>query len=243
MTRPAVVFPIALALGAVILAPTAGAREEGPIEIEKCQTISQPGSYKLVNNLTFKGPPGGICLSITASFDLAGFAITNAHPDDPGNPSGTAGIFAADDHGRGITVRNGSISGGFTRGGGSASSSWRYASARRRPCSWKPRSCWRRAGHPAVGVCAGSRSRPRRMQGPSWAGSPSPCDGGRAGRLRAALRPQPARLRRRLSNGAARDRPCCPGGVRAHAACAPLRWCKDGARIRDGRERRREELP
>jgi hypothetical protein len=32
------------------------ARQEGPIEIDKCQTISQPGSYKLVKNLTFNGP-------------------------------------------------------------------------------------------------------------------------------------------------------------------------------------------
>ena len=93
-----------------------GAPDQTEEQHDKCQTISQPGSYKLVNNLTFKGPPGGICLSITASFDLAGFAITNAHPDDPGNPSGTAGIFAADDHGRGITVRNGSIPPGFSNG-------------------------------------------------------------------------------------------------------------------------------
>ena len=109
MTRPAVVFPIALALGAVILAPTAGAREEGPIEIEKCQTISQPGSYKLVNNLTFTGNIG-TCLDITASFvtiDLAGFTITGGLP-----PAET--IIAAGDNTTGITVRNGSISAFFT---------------------------------------------------------------------------------------------------------------------------------
>ena len=53
MKRPAA---LVLALGAMILTPRAGARadgrEEGPIEIEKCQTISKPGSYKLVNNIT-----------------------------------------------------------------------------------------------------------------------------------------------------------------------------------------------
>jgi hypothetical protein len=108
MTRPAVVFPIALALGAVILAPTAGAREEGPIEIEKCQTISQPGSYKLVNNLTFTGNIG-TCLDITASFvtiDLAGFTMT-------GGGVTTTAIVATPSSGqlRGIAVRNGSISG------------------------------------------------------------------------------------------------------------------------------------
>jgi hypothetical protein len=56
-------------------------------------------------------------LSITASFvtiDLAGFAITNARPDDPTSPSGTTAIAAADVNGRGITVRNGSIPPGFT---------------------------------------------------------------------------------------------------------------------------------
>src|SRR6202023_4089786 len=75
-------FPIALALGAIILVPRAGAQaqvaREGPTEIEKCKTISQPGSYKLVNNLTFKGTTGN-CLEITANFvtiDLAGFTIS-----------------------------------------------------------------------------------------------------------------------------------------------------------------------
>jgi hypothetical protein len=83
MRRPAALFPIALALGAIILAPRAGAQEqgwraEGPIEIEKCQTISKSGSYKLVNNFTFTGTTG-TCLSITADFvtiDLGGFTIS-----------------------------------------------------------------------------------------------------------------------------------------------------------------------
>lgn len=69
MRRPSAVFTIALALGAIILAPLAGARadgrEEGPREIERCQTIDKPGSYKLVNDLTFSATTG-TCLTITA---------------------------------------------------------------------------------------------------------------------------------------------------------------------------------
>jgi hypothetical protein len=48
----------------------ASARE--PIPIKACQTISQPGSYELANNLTSSGD----CLVIAANFvtiDLAGF--------------------------------------------------------------------------------------------------------------------------------------------------------------------------
>jgi hypothetical protein len=82
---------------------------EGPREIEKCQTISQPGSYKLVNNLTFTGTTG-VCLSITADFvtiDLAGFTISGPGP----SLLNRATAIAADR--AGITVRNGSISGFF----------------------------------------------------------------------------------------------------------------------------------
>jgi hypothetical protein len=107
MRRPAALFPIVLALGAMILAPLAGAREEGPREIEKCQTIDKPGSYKLVNNLTFKG--GSIesaCLTITTSsvtIDLAGFTISG--------PARGIGIASNNQGLHGIAVRNGSISG------------------------------------------------------------------------------------------------------------------------------------
>jgi hypothetical protein len=104
-------FPIVLALGAIILAPGGGAqardgREEGPTEIEKCQTISQSGSYKLVNNIT--APFNNVnCLAITADFvtiDLAGFAII-------GGPNTFNGVAATPRSGRlrGIAVRNGSI--------------------------------------------------------------------------------------------------------------------------------------
>jgi hypothetical protein len=86
-------------------------RQEGPIAIDKCQTISQPGSYKLVNNLTFKGSSGA-CLMITASgvtIDLVGFTISG--PGTQSNTTmGTVGILASGDL-SGIAVQNGSISG------------------------------------------------------------------------------------------------------------------------------------
>jgi hypothetical protein len=64
-----------------------GREEGGPFEIENCQRISRPGSYKLIKNLTFNGPSGSACLSITANFvtiDLAGFTITGTSPVGPG---------------------------------------------------------------------------------------------------------------------------------------------------------------
>jgi hypothetical protein len=130
--RPVALFPFVLTLGAFILASRSGAyaqdgRQEGPIEIDKCQTISQPGSYKLVNNITFKGPSGSACLSITADFvtiDLAGFNITSisTFPPFPPPNGGTFASFTAIKAGdntnpvMGTTVRNGSISGNFTAG-------------------------------------------------------------------------------------------------------------------------------
>ena len=103
MIRPqAALFPIALALGAIILLPEASARE--PTPIKACQTISKPGSYELANDLP-PITPGLPCLMITADFvtiDLGGFSMT-------GSGNG-AGVLA---QGRlyGIAVRNGSISG------------------------------------------------------------------------------------------------------------------------------------
>jgi hypothetical protein len=64
------------------------AREEGPIEIDKCQTISQPGSYKLVKNLVLVAGTRD-CLAISADFvtiDLAGFTISG--PTSPSPPAG-----------------------------------------------------------------------------------------------------------------------------------------------------------
>src|SRR5690242_1983924 len=115
MKSSAALFLIALAVRAITLAPWASAqaqdlREEGPIEIEKCQTISQPGSYKLVKNLTFRSS-SGTCLTITANFvtvDLAGFTISNSRA--PFSDNSTMAIAAGNDT-AGITVRNRSISG------------------------------------------------------------------------------------------------------------------------------------
>jgi hypothetical protein len=101
---------IAVALGAMILAPAAGAqpqdaRKQGPAEISKCETISEPASYKLVDNLTAQ--QGADCLTVTATgnvtIDLAGFSIT-ANP----SPGGTA--IKGSGFG-GTVVRNGAISG------------------------------------------------------------------------------------------------------------------------------------
>jgi len=120
MRRSAAFFPIVLALGAIILAPGGGAqardgREEGPTEIENCQTISQPGSYKLVNNIAASLPPDGTadCLVITADFvtiDLGGFAIRGFPVS---GPRAGSGILAKPPSGvvlQGIAVHNGSIS-------------------------------------------------------------------------------------------------------------------------------------
>jgi hypothetical protein len=116
MKGPAALFTIVLALAVISLAPLAGARaderEEGPREIEKCQTINQSGSYRLVNDLTFSATSGGTCLLVTVDFvtiDLAGFTITG-----PGvfPPVSTAIAAMPPSGGQlvGIVVRNGSIS-------------------------------------------------------------------------------------------------------------------------------------
>jgi parallel beta-helix repeat protein len=103
MKQPAALFPIALALGAIVLVPEASARE--PLPIKACQTISQPGSYELANNLTATGD----CLVITASFvtiDLAGFSISSSNIG-----VGTAISESGAPPFEGIAIRNGSISG------------------------------------------------------------------------------------------------------------------------------------
>jgi parallel beta-helix repeat protein len=93
----------------IILISTAGAQNaspQGPIAISECRKINQPGSYRLVANLTAEGN----CLVLTAdgvAIDLAGFAIT-------GNGTGTA-IVSKPAKATGIpqartVVRNGDIS-------------------------------------------------------------------------------------------------------------------------------------
>jgi hypothetical protein len=102
MRRPAAIFSIALALGAIILAPKADAQ---PTPISACPfTANQPGgSYALVGPLM----ASGTCITITRDFvtiDLAGFSIM-------GNGSGTGIVAMTAPPGvlRGVAVRNGSI--------------------------------------------------------------------------------------------------------------------------------------
>jgi hypothetical protein len=122
---PAALFPIALALGGIVLVPWPSARaqdaQEGPIQIDKCQTISEPGSYKLVSNLTAASGAG--CLDIIANFvtiDLAGFLISGTHGSG-GTASSLTAISAAPNMSNccaNTTVRNGSIdTSGFQLGG------------------------------------------------------------------------------------------------------------------------------
>jgi hypothetical protein len=99
MKRLAALLAIAVAFGAMFLTSAAGARE--PTQIKTCRTISQPGSYELVNNLVATGD----CLVITADFvtiDLAGFSIE-------GGGFGGVGVLASGQL-LGIAVRNGSLS-------------------------------------------------------------------------------------------------------------------------------------
>jgi hypothetical protein len=101
MRQPALLLPIALALGAAILVPGRGV-QAAPIAITTCQTISQAGSYVLANQIEVLGSP---CLTITASLvtiDLAGFVVT---------ARSSPGIIARSSLGPigGITVRNGKI--------------------------------------------------------------------------------------------------------------------------------------
>jgi hypothetical protein len=108
MKRLVALFPLALALGATILVPGAGAQAQGPTEISKCQTIDKSGSYILVNNLTASF--GVSCLVITANFvtiDLAGFTISGTTARSQNFTAGLTGVGPV----QGIAVRNGTISG------------------------------------------------------------------------------------------------------------------------------------
>jgi parallel beta-helix repeat protein len=97
MRGSAALFPIAFALGAVVLAPGAVARE--PTVITECQTISQPGRYVLAN--TIENAEGqDPCLTITASgvtIDLDGFLV-----------AARENAIEAVGNAQGITVKNGS---------------------------------------------------------------------------------------------------------------------------------------
>jgi hypothetical protein len=103
MKRLGVLLPMALALGATILAPGADAQ---PTAITTCQTISHPGSYEVVNNL-FNPNFGTTCLVITTgdvTVNLAGFSITA----DPRRGVGIRAVAPSSGKLQGIAVRNGS---------------------------------------------------------------------------------------------------------------------------------------
>jgi hypothetical protein len=105
--KSAVLVPIALAFGVIILGPRAGA-QAAPTPITQCQSIDNPGSYVLANNLT--AATGLNCLTINAEFvtiNLAGFRINC----NTGALNGISASFLPPNatSPKGIAVRNGSI--------------------------------------------------------------------------------------------------------------------------------------
>jgi len=114
MGKRAALFPITLALGAMILG-AGPAAQAAPTAITACQTISAPGSYVLANNLDIPSAAGN-CLVITGasvSINLAGFSISGNGPGTPG--AGILAISGSTTPVRGLAVRNGSVS-NFTDG-------------------------------------------------------------------------------------------------------------------------------
>ncbi len=100
-----------LTVSAAILALILGANStegvakgpSGPTQIKSCGTLSEPGSYVVVQNLTATGD----CLVIAADFvtiDLGGFTLTG---------NGTAGEGITDQSAGhvGVVVRNGAVTG------------------------------------------------------------------------------------------------------------------------------------
>lgn len=95
------VFAACVAMGCAGLAPAVLAAA-APDNINNCRTITQPGSYLVRDNLAASGD----CLVVQADFvtiDLNGFVIS-------GNGTGV-GISDVNVERRGITVRNGTITG------------------------------------------------------------------------------------------------------------------------------------
>jgi hypothetical protein len=103
MKKSAALFPIVFALGATIVAGPGA--QAAPTAITACQTISQPGSYQVANDLI--GPFAATCLSITVNYvtiDLAGFSILS----DPRRGVGITTVAPSSGQLQGIAVRNGS---------------------------------------------------------------------------------------------------------------------------------------
>lgn len=101
MFNKVTVFVAILALGLGALSTEGSAKgASGPAKIRECGTISEPGSYVVVRNLTAVGD----CLVITAdnvTIDLGGFTLTG----DGTGEGITDNLFPRD----GITVRNGTV--------------------------------------------------------------------------------------------------------------------------------------
>jgi hypothetical protein len=96
---------LTLILGVVAALAPFTASAQGPTNINKCTTISEPGAYELTRNLDATGD----CLVIAADFvtiDLKGFVIS-------GNGTG-AGISNAGKGRLGTAIRNGTITNFFS---------------------------------------------------------------------------------------------------------------------------------
>jgi hypothetical protein len=106
-------FSFALTILTMTAVSIAMRAEAAPTEITQCTTITESGSYIVVNNLNLPLTTTE-CLLIAADFvtvDLSGFVIRG---HDPISPPFKTGI-RSDGHRRAITVRDGTIT-GFTDG-------------------------------------------------------------------------------------------------------------------------------
>jgi len=84
----------------------------GPVKINRCKTISKSGSYVVTKNLKATAKRDGHCIIIDANFvtlDLNGFILAGLE-NNPG-----FGIWDNDTAYRGITIRNGTVT-GFKQG-------------------------------------------------------------------------------------------------------------------------------
>jgi hypothetical protein len=119
MTRRHLVWKAPFSVAAVTLAVAAGAAAAaGPVEISACKTITEPGSYVLVANLSPPAP--GDCLVVEADFvtiDLGGFLIRG---NTEGGGTQGDGIRGGEGYWQevggdysngvtGLTIRNGTI--------------------------------------------------------------------------------------------------------------------------------------
>jgi hypothetical protein len=110
MIRSAVLFSIVLAITATLLVPGAGL-QAAALRITNCQTINQPGSYVLTNNLTVTTNQTCLVIAVDAvTIDLAGFSIRGTNQNEGGIIAAEPIVSGQITILHGITVRNGSIS-------------------------------------------------------------------------------------------------------------------------------------